>query len=216
MEQIIDIDKLYIIIKKIQRYDSPSLRNRYFKRILLYFKGDIYYIARKYSRYSFLDFDDLRQELSLLLYDIVVNYKVGNKNKINRFRSYVLTSFHNKCYKILSKYKRKRVIPFNKIVSLDSKIETKSGINSDLTLYDVIPDHRNLFKQIADRDFVNQLRRRVNKQYQPIIDKMLLGIYKNSELSKEVLINNKKVSTEYINKIIRSKILPEAVRLLVE
>lgn len=209
------IDKLYINIKRIQKYkDNKALNNKYFKKILKFFKNDIYFVAKKYSQYSFLDFEDIKQELSLLLYNIVIKYDTKKRNKFKRFRAYILTAFHNECNECLTEYKRKKKIPFNRIVSLDSALETKDGTN--LILRDIIPDHSDLFKQISDRDFVEKLRYRVDKRYRFIIDKMLLGYYEYKDLIKGVRINNKKVQSKYIYTIIKRRIIPEIIKLLVE
>lgn len=212
--EIVDISKLYSSIVKLQRSKNESLRNKYFKRILKVFKGDIYYIASKYARYSFLDFDDLQQELSLLLYDIVSSYKIKNKNKFQKIRAYILTAFHNEMYATLLSYKRQRRIPPNKMVSLDSAVESNDG--TQMILYDIIPDHSDLFKQISDRNFITVLKKRINKKYWFIIDRMLLGKYTYKELSEGVKINNKDVSLKNIYQIIKRRIIPEAVKLLVE
>lgn len=209
-----DLKYLYKIIYKFKTSISPIRKNRLFKKILEFFNGDIYYISKKYSQYSQIDFDDMRQDLSLSLYNLIMNYNIKDTQKFKGFRSYVLTAFHNKACEIYNKLKKKKVIPYNKIVSLQSTININE---SDIQLCDIIEDKTDFFKIISDKDFIEKLKLELEKKYHIILDKMLLGIYDRKELGENIKNNKgKKMSKMYVNKVFNRKIIPAVAKLLLK
>lgn len=209
-----DVKQLHSLILNFKSSKSIFVKNDSFKKILDFFKGDIYYISKKYSQYSQIDFDDMKQELSLLLYNIVNKYNIKNTNKFKNFRSYIITSFHNRACIEYNKLKKKRVIPYNKILSLYSDLNVHEG---DMQLYEIIEDKTDFFKIISDKDFILRLKNELDKKYHFILDKMLLGIYDRKELVKNIKNNKgKNVSKMYINQIFNRKIIPAATKLLLK
>jgi len=209
-----DVKQLHNLILEFRLSKSTFIKNNLLKKILDFFKGDIYYISKKYSQYSQIDFDDMKQELSLLLYNIINKYNVKNTNKFKHFRSYIITSFHNRACIEYNKLKKKRVIPYNKVLSLYKDIDTNEG---NISLYEIIEDKTDFFKIISDKDFILRLKNELDKKYHFILDKMLLGIYDRKELIKNIKNNKgKNVSKMYINQIFNRKIIPAATKLLLK